>query len=278
MKVLGVVLATTVVLLAAPVGAPASPVPEEPEPALLAPDLRPLVPEEIVGPETQFVQTLGADAPLMIDGCFTDERIRKGADRCLRFDGIVANFGSGPLELAYGLSTSGQSMIARQRLFYSDGSFTDREATRTEYHPTHLHFHIDDFYIAELWKVSKRGRVKGDEPVTASDKNGFCPEDSESIDEVESEPRHYSCFTEDERGLGPQQVVGISAGWKDIYSWNLPDQFVEISGVPDGLYGLTLHLDPNDVFVEADENNNSVCVVLRLEGFKAELVDPLLTC
>lgn len=260
------------VLLGAPVVAPASPVPE---PTLLAPDLRPLVPVEVVGPKTQFANTLGVDAPLMIDGCFMDERIRKGARRCLRFDGIVANFGAGPLELAYGLSTSGQSMIAIQRLFYSDGSFEDREATRTEYHPTHLHFHIEDFYIAELWKMSKRGRLRGPQPVRSSDKNGFCPEDSESIEDETFEGRHYSCFTEDERGLGPHQVVGISAGWKDVYSWNLPDQFVEISGVPDGQYALKLQLDPNDVFVEADEENNSVCVALRLEGTEAELLSPI---
>ena len=268
-------MASAVALLGAPVVAPASPMPE---PALLAPDLRPLVPEEVVGPQTQFANTLGADAPVMIDGCFTDERIRKGAQRCLRFDGIVANFGTGPLELAYGPSVSGQPMIARQRLFYSDGSFTDRDATRTEYHPTHLHFHIEDFYIAELWKVSKRGRLRGVKPVTSSDKNGFCPEDSESIEEDALDQRHYSCFTEDERGFGAHQVVGISAGWKDIYSWNLPDQFVEISGVADGLYALTLNLDPNDVFVESDEDNNSVCVVLRLQGTNATLVDPLQTC
>lgn len=280
MKALGAIVAVATALLVLPTGAPASgsPLPDAPERILLAPDLTPFAPEEIVGPETRFMTTLGVDAPLMIEGCFTDERIRKGAQRCLRFDGIVANTGAGPLELAYGPNTSEGSMMARQRLFYSDGSFEDRDATRTEYHPTHLHFHIDDFYIAELWKVSKRGRLKGLEPVTASDKNGFCPEDSESIEEQELEPRHYSCFTEDERGWGPHQVVGISAGWKDIYGWMLPDQFVEISGVPDGLYGLKLQLDPNDVFVEADEDNNTVCVVLSLQGAKAVLTDPLLTC
>src|SRR5688500_5534084 len=128
MRAIGVAAAAAAVLLVIPVGAPAS---ESAGPTLLAPDLAPVAPIEVVGPETQFMMTLGVDAPLMIDGCFLDERVRKGAQRCLRFDGIVGNIGAGPLELAYGPSTSEGSMIARQRLFYSDGSFEDRDATRT---------------------------------------------------------------------------------------------------------------------------------------------------
>jgi hypothetical protein len=222
--------------------------------------------------------TLGVDAPVVVDGCFANERIRKGAERCLRFDGIVANSGKGALELAYEIDTSEGLAAAYQRVFNSDGSFEDRFATTSEYHPTHLHFHVSDFYVARLWSSNARGRIRGTEPAARGDKNGFCPEDSDPIVESEDQRGHYSCFTEDERGLSASQVVGISAGWVDIYSAYLPDQFVEISGVPDGYYALEIEIDPNDVFEEADEDNNTVCVVLKLEGDNATLLDPMRAC
>jgi hypothetical protein len=242
------------------------------------PDLRPLAPIEVIGPTTGFMMTLGVDAPMVVDGCFANERIRKGAERCLRFDGIVANSGKGALELAYEIDTSEGLAAAYQRVFNSDGSFEDRFATTSEYHPTHLHFHVSDFYVARLWSSNERGRKRGAAPVATGDKNGFCPEDSEPIIEAEDQRRHYSCFSEDERGLSASQVVGISAGWVDIYSADLPDQFVEISGVPDGHYALEIEIDPNDVFEEADEDNNTVCVVLKLEGTTASLLDPMPAC
>jgi hypothetical protein len=29
-------------------------------------------------------------------------------------------------------------------------------------------------------------------------------------------------------------IQGITPGWADVYDWYLPDQFIEVSGVPDG--------------------------------------------
>ena len=245
----------------------------------LAPDLAPLAPVDVLGPQTGFEMTLGVDAPVMIDGCFPDERVRKAAERCLRFDGIVANLGAGPLEVAYGPDPSRSDISAFQRIFNSDGTFKDRFATNSEFHPTHAHFHIKDFYVARLWRSSARGGKFGSEPISRGDKNGFCPEDSAPVDsEAPGGGGNYSCFTEGERS-GPEtnQIVGISAGWMDIYRYGLPDQFVEISGVSDGYYALEIELDPNNVFREANETNNEVCVVLTLEGTTAEL-EPSLTC
>src|SRR5688500_11198714 len=75
---------------------PTASAPAAPRVKRLMPDLAPLPPEEVSGPVTTFMMPLGADAPVVIDGCFVDEKVRKGAARCLRFDGIVANRGRGP--------------------------------------------------------------------------------------------------------------------------------------------------------------------------------------
>ena len=250
----------------------ATPAATEPTHRVL-PDLVPVAPRQVIGPSTEFLMTLGVDAPFIVDGCFADEKVRKGAARCLRFDGIVANNGSGPLEVSYRVDGSETLASAYQRIFDGLGGHSDRFATRSEFHPTHAHFHIADFYLARLWSASTRGRVRGEEPVARGDKSGFCPEDSEAVDKDAPAERQtrYACFGEDDRFEPGGQVVGISAGWMDIYSANLPDQFVEISGVPDGYYVLQMVIDPNDVFEESDETNNQSCSLIRLEGTSASL-------
>lgn len=240
------------------------------------PDLVALPPKEVSGPVTGFMMTLGVDAPMVVEGCFLDERVRKGAERCLRFDGIVGNVGDGAFELAY-MFNKNHVVAAIQRVFNQDGTYGDRFAIGSEFHPTHAHFHVKDFYIARLWQADETGRRMGNEPVARGDKNGFCPQDSEHTEGDEAARGHYACFA-----LVPDgsrvQVVGISAGWADVYGYELPDQFVEITGVPDGRYVLEIEIDPNDVFVEKNETNNSVCTVLQLTGTDAEIVEPKVPC
>ena len=257
---------------------PTAAAPAAPRIKRLMPDLAPLPPEEVRGPTTEFMMPLGADAPMVIDGCFVDEKVRKGAARCLRFDGIVANLGRGPFELAFEVDASQQRATATQRIFYMDGTSMDRFSTETEYHPTHLHFHVKDFYVASLWSSDESGARIGEAPIATGDKSGFCPEDSAPLQEGSEATRHYSCFTDDERGAGPWQVVGISAGWKDIYRYELPDQYVEITGVEDGFYLLELRIDPNNVFSESNEKNNVTCALIELRGPNATLVTPDPVC
>jgi hypothetical protein len=170
-------------------------------------------------------------------------------------------------------------VAAIQRIYRTDGSYGDRFAVRSELHPTHAHFHVQDFYVSRLWKTGPGAERIGDGPVARGDKNGFCPEDTERIDGAPDDGRrHYSCFTPDEPDQRGFQVVGISAGWQDVYPASLPDQFVEITGVPDGQYVLEIELDPHDVFVEADDSNNRVCVLVSLRGSGAEIVEPSVPC
>jgi hypothetical protein len=247
-------------------------------PARVLPDLVPQSPEKVIGPTTEFSLGLGVDAPLLVNGCYAEERIRKGAERCLRFDTIVGNVGAGAFELAYQFEKA-RGVSAVQRVFRSDGSYSDRFAVRSELHATHGHFHVQDFYVSRLWEAGPGGERVGDAPVARGDKNGFCPEDSSPVEGGPDDGRrHYSCFTPDEPDQRGFQVVGISAGWRDVYGASLPDQFVEITGVPDGRYVLEIELDPHDVFVEGDELNNTICVLVSLAGFSAKVVTANVRC
>lgn len=272
------------VVVAAAMSLPFTAASAEDEPSTpLLPDLRMIAPEEIMGPSTGLLFGF-TDLPVVVEGCNLDERVRRGAGRCLRFDTIVGNYGEGTFEVAYEVANqidrSKNLATAYQHIYRADGSHIKRFATKSEYHPTHIHFHIHDFYRARLWSSSASGGRSGTAPVAGGAKNGFCPADIDQIEEGEqTEPAHYTCFTDYEySGAQPRQVVGISPGWMDVYGYTLPDQFVEITGIPDGYYALVIDLDPNDVFVESDETNNGVCVVLKLQAASAELLDPMPPC
>lgn len=61
-------------------------------------------------------------------------------------------------------------------------------------------------------------------------------------------PRAYNfprCNAPTERDEhGTYMVNGISVGWADIYNWYLADQYIEISGVPDGVYVIETTANP----------------------------------
>jgi len=244
----------------------------------LLPNLAPLPPEELLLPGTAFFFGGPTDVPFTIDGCLIDEKIQKGAQRCLRFDTSVANSGDGPFEVIYRAETSGET-TAYQRIYSANGSSQSSKVTASEFHPTHLHFHIKDFYIARLWAAKPNGRPMGLEPVATSSKNGFCPEDTRTLS-GEEEPEHYNCVAyplrTDSDGATPGTVVGISSGWMDTYPANLPDQFIDIKGIVDGAYVLQITIDPNDVFEESNEIDNTICTLIEIasEEVTAKFVVP----
>ena len=235
-------------------------------PAPLLPNLVPLSPAGVVGPFTGVLDSFGYayPAPLVVNGCLPDETARRGALRCLRYDTTAANQGPGPLEIAY--RTEPPETNAYQVIHRRDGTTVDRFAVASEFHPTHAHFHFESFYVTRLWKYAG-GRRVGAKPVASGSKSGFCPEDSGG-----DGPRRYQCLTEYRMGpAGPEQVVGISAGAYDTYRVHLPDQYLEITAVPDGLYLLEVELDPDDNIAESNEHDNEVCVLVRLKGDDAGL-------
>jgi hypothetical protein len=235
---------------------------------LLLPNLVPLPPSTLVGPFTGALDSFGYayPAPVVVDGCLPDETVRNGARRCLRFDTTAANRGRGPLEIAYRVEPPETN--AYQVIHSKDGSTVDRFAVASEFHPTHAHFHFESFYVTRLWKYA-HGRKTGAQPVATGNKSGFCPEDSGGG----SGERTYGCLTDYRMGpSGPEQVVGISAGWYDTYRVHLPDQYLEITGIADGLYLLEVELDPDGNVVESNERDNETCAVIRLKGDDASLV------
>lgn len=223
------------------------------------------MPSAYYAPHTNIDATYAFGGSLVVDGCTAEETARKLARRCLRFETVLANTGRGPFEIAYRGDAEHGGLAAHQRIYRADGTRVTRYATTTEYHPTHAHFHIKDVYLAKLWRVNKRNRAVGKRPIARSDKNGFCPEDTRPVGVATSPGRRYQCLgTTAEPDSTTVQVVGVSAGWADVYPHTLPDQFIEITGVKNGDYIFELAIDPHDYFAEASETDNRGCVLIRL--------------
>ena len=58
--------------------------------------------------------------------------------------------------------------------------------------------------------------------------------------------------------------MGLSVGWGDKYPWNLLDERIDVTGLPDGVYRIREIADPNNEFEESNEDNNETWVDVRL--------------
>jgi len=162
--------------------------------------------------------------------------------------------------------------LIKQRIFVKNGnemSSFDRPAGSMTYHPTHSHMHVDEWGVYTL-----REKIDGVEPknspiVGEGSKLGFCLMDFGSCDTFEGHcidnndnvvttdlPNHslgggeYTCGT-------TQQ--GISVGYTDIYFYNIEGMHIDIPiGTCDGEYWVVVEIDPNNNFLESNEDNNIV--------------------
>lgn len=214
--------------------------------------------------------------------CYPEEMAEQGARRCLRFDQVIANVGEGPFELRYRMDSMATDQQLRQRIFASDGTFREVTVDTYEFHPTHAHFHYKNFGQAFLHRVKPDGTL---ELVREGRKNGFCMIDVENtrfgLDESGvpfkgEAPRAYyfpRCNAPTERDEhGTYMVNGISAGWADVYNWFLADQYIEITGVPDGLYVIETVANPVRTVHETTFDDNAALATIRLQGDTVTLV------
>jgi hypothetical protein len=85
-------------------------------------------------------------------------------------------------------------------------------------------------------------------------------------------PRRYfgeGCVAPDGSG---DFWMGISPGWLDVYWWRLPDQYLEVTDLPDGLYVLSATANPDGGLAEATMANNAGETVFRLTGDRVHIL------
>ena len=72
--------------------------------------------------------------------------------------------------------------------------------------------------------------------------------------------------SEDSDAVTDYYRQGVTNGWADVYDQYIPDQYIEVSQVPDGYYRLEFCADPFNEIEEEDETNNCVANHIRLSN------------
>jgi Lysyl oxidase len=178
--------------------------------------------------------------------------------RRLRFTAEIINIGSGPFELQAERATTSEQEITdvRQRIADTQGGRRElvTSATLVFGGDGHNHWHVRDLEQYILTPIDDTTTLG------VGAKSGFCFFDnSRRLPPPPSAPAlpvYPGCG-------GSQDLVidmGLSIGWGDVYLYNLPDQFIDITGLPPGRYQLAATADPSGWFVEQDEGNNATAI------------------
>jgi hypothetical protein len=178
-----------------------------------------------------------------------------GARTNLRFSITSWNAGAGVLELRAGeVDNQARQQKVYQRIYADDGSFRDALAGEFVWHQSHFHFHFEGYALYTLQPVGAPGGSN-----RIGNKTTFCVMDTDMVDG--SLPGSPDDAVYDTCGNGSQ---GMSVGWGDTYSWNLPGQEIDVTGLAAGDYFLTLDVDPNGRLEEEDETDNSSTILVRM--------------
>jgi hypothetical protein len=136
----------------------------------------------------------------------------------------------------------------------------------------HRHWHLKDVMRYSLWSEDRTAEV------APAQKVGFCLVDTEPIEApagsspVYTEDSEQFCRTDEP--AASNVFMGISPGWRDIYSYVLAFQWIDISDVSPGRYWLRADADPDGVVAEANEANAGAfgALVSTVNGHRADPV------
>lgn len=220
--------------------------------------------------------------------CAPDETADDAAVRCLRFSFGYQNAGRGPLDLRFGsFDPVTRSVPVRQRIFlsdrtpldYSDNEFVEREAASATYHEIHGHFHYDNVFGAQLYRVVDE-ETGGMEAVAEVAKRGACAHDIAFVefDRFFQDPQHTAdsgtdCSFTFTDPTSPAIRIGLSAGWGDIYTAGLSDNYVDFGLNEDGLYVVQVEADVDHTIAETNESDNFAYSLIRVSGLEVELLE-----
>jgi hypothetical protein len=176
----------------------------------------------------------------------------------LRFSTTSWNNGTGPLQLEAGAVSTGSGSNKQQvdqRIFNADGTSEVYTAGWFEWHPTHNHFHFDDYALYSLQPVDAPGGSS-----RTGQKTTFCVMDTTKINTslpgAPGQAVYSTCGN---------QIQGMSVGWGDTYGSHLPGQEIDFTNNSDGIYQLKIEIDPNKKIIESNENDNESCVLLSIK-------------
>ncbi|HLG33759.1 MAG TPA: T9SS type A sorting domain-containing protein [Bacteroidia bacterium] len=188
---------------------------------------------------------------------------------------------------------SNPKQLIRQRVWHKNGSdmtYYDRPAGTMTYHTGHNHYHVDNWGVFTL-----RYQLAGEPnplnwPIVATGaKLGFCLMDyyscpsSSAANHCKDDNTVYNQGNNlntsaqfPNYGLGGGSYScgvseqGISSGWEDVYDEGLSLMWINMPpNLCNGQYWIVMEVDPDDFFLESDENNNFTAVPYTITQWNA---------
>jgi hypothetical protein len=117
------------------------------------------------------------------------------------------------------------------------------------YHPTHNHFHFQNFALYQLLQKDAKGIYRYTS--RRGSKTSFCILDTAKVAAIGSGTSLYTTCGNRWQGLSP--------GWGDVYMAGLPEQWIDLgtSCPADGDYAILSTADSLNLLLETNDANNS---------------------
>jgi hypothetical protein len=225
--------------------------------------------------------------------CYADETVQTQATRCLRFTSTVRNVGGARLDIQVPWLSTGPSSgflpgqcQATQEVHTTDGRSAVRPAGECMFHPAHAHFHYKDLVGFSLHRLNADGTVGSE--VGKGLKESFCLADDEYFGfgtPGPNGPRTYvgqpGCNVPGAIRDGSVIVQeGVTPGWGDVYTWDTPGQFIDISNVGPGRYVLVERTNPSSTLLVAGDGQrcSATELVLTPERVRATKSSASIAC
>ena len=169
----------------------------------------------------------------------------------LRYTSAIANLGAGKLKILGGgqvvpCTVDGETTICTQStqqiLDASGNVVATHDAGVFLFHAAHNHWHQSAVDLFQIRAGSLDGPVIG-----TSTKVTFCMIDYEWLDGTDKKTREFMACNSDFQGVTP--------GWADQYHHSTEGNEIDMTGQPQGNYYLTLYVDPDQHWLESNENN-----------------------
>jgi hypothetical protein len=196
---------------------------------------------------------------------------RPRGGKWLRFDSVIVNVGPGVFE-AEGRGPIASNTIGDvvQLVETAAGGRTEVATPATMFFAGdgHDHWHVSELQEFTIARVSDPGNV-----LNRGAKNGFCFWDNYRYGSTA--PAHYHPSTTSACELTGAGTVpmGLSVGWGDEYPSGIAFQYIDISGLPNGDYVVTVTADHHGEFVEANDGNNSAWATIRITRKSITVLD-----
>lgn len=196
--------------------------------------------------------------------------------RCLRFNWSLLNLGEGPFEIrAY--PNNGEGTDAWQIVYNGDGTNAAHKVGQAQFSSAHGHTHFRGFEETALYTIGADGRPQT--LVRAMAEKGRCAMDNHIVrfGEPGTAPMRYTFpgTCDQNWNQDPADPVypnalyfrsGLSAGWIDEYPWFLLDQYIDVTGVPDGRYLIVSRVNDARTVIESNHDNNTAVACVELRG------------